>query len=178
MKNVIKVISISVLALLSVTANAATINGTFGIFGDLDVTLNIDPDVADLTNVTDITLATVKGAGGTGDTSNVSFGLGGAGGGSESLTGPLSGNTFFSIAGWDFTLTSLSVTDQTADLLTLEGAGVLSGNNYDATNITWTFSTSSMTSYSMDIATIPVPAAAWLFGSGLLGLVAVARRKA
>ena len=30
---------------------------------------------------------------------------------------------------------------------------------------------------SGDIAAVPVPAAAWLFGSGLLGLVAVARRK-
>ena len=29
-----------------------------------------------------------------------------------------------------------------------------------------------------DVATVPVPAAVWLFGSGLLGLVGVARRKA
>jgi len=28
-----------------------------------------------------------------------------------------------------------------------------------------------------DVATVPIPAAAWLFGSGLLGLVGVARRK-
>jgi hypothetical protein len=27
------------------------------------------------------------------------------------------------------------------------------------------------------VSTVPVPAAAWLFGSGLLGLVGVARRK-
>jgi hypothetical protein len=30
---------------------------------------------------------------------------------------------------------------------------------------------------SGDVSTVPVPAAAWLFGSGLLGLVGVARRK-
>ena len=30
---------------------------------------------------------------------------------------------------------------------------------------------------SGDIATIPVPAAAWLFGSGFLGLIGIARRK-
>jgi hypothetical protein len=28
-----------------------------------------------------------------------------------------------------------------------------------------------------NISTVPVPAAAWLFGSGLLGLVGIARRK-
>ncbi|MFZ5621977.1 MAG: VPLPA-CTERM sorting domain-containing protein [Pseudomonadota bacterium] len=38
--------------------------------------------------------------------------------------------------------------------------------NFDITSITIT-----------DITTIPVPAAAWLFGSGLLGLVGVARRR-
>ncbi len=31
---------------------------------------------------------------------------------------------------------------------------------------------------AVDLAPIPVPAAAWLFGTGLLGLVAVARRRA
>ena len=31
---------------------------------------------------------------------------------------------------------------------------------------------------AIDVAPIPVPAAAWLFGSGLLGLVGVARRRA
>jgi len=29
-----------------------------------------------------------------------------------------------------------------------------------------------------DITAVPVPAAVWLFGSGLIGLVGVARRKA
>ncbi len=31
---------------------------------------------------------------------------------------------------------------------------------------------------SLNISAVPVPAAVWLFGSGLLGLVGVARRKA
>ena len=175
MKSVIKVISICVLALMSVGANAATINGTFGIFGDLGV----NDGAADLSAVTDVTLSTVKGtAGSTGDTDNVIFFLGGASGSTENLGGPLSGTTFFSIAGWDFSLSALTVVDQTADLLTMEGTGVLSGNGYDDTNATWTFSTSSLNSYSMSIATVPVPAAVWLFGTGLLGLVGIARRKA
>ncbi len=31
--------------------------------------------------------------------------------------------------------------------------------------------------HSGDVSTVPVPAAVWLFGSGLLGLIGVARRK-
>ena len=38
MKSVIKVVSIGLLALLSMTTNAATINGSFGVIGDLDIT--------------------------------------------------------------------------------------------------------------------------------------------
>jgi hypothetical protein len=33
------------------------------------------------------------------------------------------------------------------------------------------------TVYDGDVSTVPVPAAVWLFGSGLVGLVAVARSK-
>lgn len=175
MKSVIKVISIGVLTLLSLATNAATINGSFGITGALDAT------GADLSSVSDITLTTVFGSGSSdGDTSNVTFWLSGVGGSTESLTGLLTGYSFFTIAGWDFSLKSLNIVDQTSGLLTLEGTGVLSdsGNKFDATDATWTFSTSSIDSYSMSIATVPVPAAVWLFGSGLLGLIGVARRKA
>jgi len=44
----------------------------------------------------------------------------------------------------------------------------------DLLNITFT----DGTVLSVDIKVVPVPAAVWLFGSGLLGLVGVARRKA
>ena len=30
---------------------------------------------------------------------------------------------------------------------------------------------------AIDVQTVPVPAAVWLFGSGLLGLIGMARRK-
>ena len=52
----------------------------------------------------------------------------------------------------------------TADFLT--GCEAVGGNNCGA-------ATSHVTGYGV----VPVPAAAWLFGSGLLGLVGVARRK-
>ncbi|HWS02457.1 MAG TPA: VPLPA-CTERM sorting domain-containing protein, partial [Gammaproteobacteria bacterium] len=32
--------------------------------------------------------------------------------------------------------------------------------------------------FEIDVAVVPVPAAAWLFGTGLVGLIGVARRKA
>jgi len=42
----------------------------------------------------------------------------------------------------------------------------------------WTWgSGESADSYTLNVGTVPVPAAVWLFGSGLLGLVGVARRK-
>ena len=46
-------------------------------------------------------------------------------------------------------------------------------------NVAGSVDTSFSPSYSLIVTptTVPVPAAAWLFGSGLLGLIAVARRK-
>jgi len=40
------------------------------------------------------------------------------------------------------------------------------------------FSGSSMVAKLGEVAVVPVPAAAWLFGSGLIGLIGIARRKA
>ena len=40
----------------------------------------------------------------------------------------------------------------------------------------WTLSSSGQLTYA-PVSTVPVPAAVWLFGSGLLGLVSVARRR-
>ena len=54
----------------------------------------------------------------------------------------------------------------------------MSGNGYDTTSATWSFSANNASFYSMSVAAVPVPAAVWLFGSGLIGLIGVARRKA
>jgi hypothetical protein len=43
--------------------------------------------------------------------------------------------------------------------------------------LTGTFGTMGAYPLSLDITAVPVPAAVWLFGSGLLGLVSIARRK-
>lgn len=84
----------------------------------------------------------------------------------------------FVIEGLHLDLTSLTIVDQLADILTLTGNGVLS-NGSESTAATWEFSGNVVgTSYSMTVTAVPVPAAVWLFGSGLIGLIGVTRRKA
>lgn len=61
-----------------------------------------------------------------------------------------------------------------------EGAGI-NGCNYLSTcgMDAWsqTYVTNAVLTYTYETSTVPVPAAVWLFGSGLLGMVSVARRK-
>lgn len=181
MKNVIKALLVCYLSILSMMVNADTIDGSFGIGGALTATMA--PLGTDLSDVTAISLSSVFGSAvnGIGDASNVTFFSAGAGGSTVSLAG-LVPNAFFTIEGWSFELTSLSIIDQESDLLTLKGTGRLSGNGFDATDAIWSFSTRSLNSYGMSIetviTTVPVPAAVWLFGSGLIGLAGIARRKA
>ncbi len=174
MKNIIIVISISFLSILSLNTYAATINGSFGIIGDLNAVGGTD-----LSSVTGISLSKVWGTDGSlNDTSNVTFFSTGAGGTTASLTGAtLPASSFLTIEGWNFQLTTLNVIDQRSNLLSLKGSGSLSGNGYDTTNAIWSFSTGNMTSYNMTVSTVPLPAAVWLFGSGLLGLAGIARRR-
>lgn len=171
MKNITKVILASILLFASASANAALINGSMSIGGGLTATGG-----SDLSSVTGIDLTSVVGGGGTDDLSNVVFLTMGSGG-AASLTSFAPVNNFVSIEGWNFDLASLSIVDQTAGLLSLKGTGSLSGNNLDLTDAVFSFSTTSMNSYSMTITAVPVPAAVWLFGSGLIGLIGAARRK-
>jgi hypothetical protein len=41
----------------------------------------------------------------------------------------------------------------------------------------WTLSSNGVLTYAPSVSQVPVPAAVWLFGTGLMGLVGVARRK-
>jgi len=180
MKGVIKVISMCFLSILSLNINAATINGSFGITGDWTET------GTGLAGATAISLNTpVYGVDSVlvDDTSNVTALSEGTGGVTANLSGSLPAGSFFSIEGWSFKLTSLSIVDQNSGLLSLAGSGILSGNGKEATVAIWDFSATGLNNYNMSVtaagvAAVPVPAAIWLFGSGLIGLIGVVRRKA
>jgi len=182
MRNVIRILSASIVMLASMAANAALINGTMTTGGNYSV---IQSNVNDLTTVSDIKLMSVH-TNGTAEASfsNISFLTPDSAGpfALTSLTSFSPVTNFFTYAGWQLDLNTLLVaSDSSAGFLHLSGTGVVSGNGYVATNATWSFSANNATKYSMSVtalATVPVPAAAWLFGSGLIGLVGVARRKA
>lgn len=156
-------------------ANAALITGDMGITGSYSTSGG-----SDQSNDTLLTLGSATGTSGSGDIgSTVSFGTGGAiGDGNISLASFASVTDLYTIGGWQLDLSSMTIVDQTASLLTMTGSGLLSGNGFNSTGVNWTFSANDLgSSYSMTITAVPVPAAVWLFGSGLLGLVGVARRK-
>ena len=66
----------------------------------------------------------------------------------------------------------------------LSGSSTYTSATFDSLGLTpgtyeWTWgSGASADSFTLNVGAVPIPAAAWLFGSGLLGLVGVARRKA
>jgi hypothetical protein len=47
----------------------------------------------------------------------------------------------WSVAGFTFDLLSSTVTQRTASSLTVEGSGIVSGNGFDPTAMTWAFTT-------------------------------------
>jgi len=81
-------------------------------------------------------------------------------------------------------LSNISYTGTNADLVALGNApaGIQTATFQftGVTSLTQLFTTNTgttQTSFSGSITAVPVPAAVWLFGSGLLGMVGVARRR-
>lgn len=80
---------------------------------------------------------------------------------------------------WDvssLTYNSFPTTSQTTDgiiilnfPLSITGTDIASGQSFD-----YGYTASTQT---VSAAVVPIPAAAWLFGSGLLGMIGIARRK-
>lgn len=154
-------------------ANAQLITGSYGVGGAYSVTGGI------------LTLGSVTAGTGT-DDFDPSIGFFTPDG--IITNGNINLNTFtsitnvFDIGGWQLDLETL-VVGSSGDVLALDGTGFVSnldpGLGFDKTAVVWSFTGNDIgTSYSMTITAVPVPAAVWLFGSGLLGLVGVARRKA
>ncbi len=176
MKKMIKVL-LAGLSLISVNVFAATVDGSLIGGGAYTTTGGVN-----LADATSLSLGTVYTNGGTGDVEGTVNILTPTGtGGTLSLNKFTPVTNFFSVGGWTLGVDTLTIVDQTAGTLNLSGLGVLTGHGFDATDVNWSFSSSSTTSFSMTVSSVspvPVPAAAWLFGSGLLGLVGIARRKA
>lgn len=87
---------------------------------------------------------------------------------------------FFATAGSALGLLSqdIGVAESSLDVLGLSLQLQGTGTNYN--DFTWTgpiASTFGSVNTGQVITAVPVPAAAWLFGSGLLGLIGVSRRK-
>jgi len=96
---------------------------------------------------------------------------------------PLSPNPVdvWSVDGFTFSMDSVTLVFQNATFLLLSGTGTVTGTGYDATPGNWEFSGQTANqatfSWSSSSATaVPVPAAMWLFGTGLLGMAGFSRR--
>ena len=154
-------------------SNAASITGNLGVTGTSAASGGSDLSDATMLSLTNVIATQATGGIGgfvtAGDTGNVNV-------------SPFTFNpstpvpNLFDIGGWQISLGTTTVDGQTATNLFLSGTGSISGNGFDPTPTNWTLS-ATPGGYSMSIAAVPVPAAVWLFGSGLLGLVAVSRRR-
>jgi hypothetical protein len=90
--------------------------------------------------------------------------------------------TVWSVDGYTFSMDTVAVDFHNANFLLLSGSGTVSGTGFDPTPGTWVFGgqTANQASFSWSASSatvVPVPAAVWLFGSGVLGLMGVARKK-
>jgi len=89
----------------------------------------------------------------------------------------------WNVGGFTFSMDSVaSVVPPNNYVLALTGTGTITGNGFDPTEgfFVLTAQTANQVnfSWSSSTAAVPVPAAVWLFASGLLGLVGIARKNA
>jgi hypothetical protein len=182
MKNVIKIMLTGFVLLSTASIHAATITGSFGVGGAYSATGGSSGGMSDITMIDVTTAGVVPNITSSGSfaTTIPSDAITGSGGTLNLFSAvPLGGiDLIIDIGGWTFNLDTFSIDIQNADELWLSGSGMVSGNGYTPTQANWSFSAVSRTNYGMTVTAVPIPAALWLFGSGLLGLAGIARRKA
>jgi len=80
---------------------------------------------------------------------------------------------------YSFSISSITIISQTSNTISLEGAGLASITGFDDTagDFSLTMNQNGQAfSFSSSASVVPIPASVWLFGTGLFGLVAIARR--
>jgi len=94
--------------------------------------------------------------------------------GTQLWTFDFGGNTY------SFSMSTITIVSQTSNTVSLEGSGMASISGFDDTDgdFALTLNQSGQAfSFSSSASVVPVPPAVWLFGSGLLGLIKIARRR-
>jgi hypothetical protein len=166
------------MALATSISHAAVINGELEFAGTVNKTSGIATNATNFGSNNKITVST-------GDLASLvnigyQFSLAGVNLGSVPTAS-------WSIGNFNIVLNTSSIlADGSPDPLDLFGTGTITDitNQYDATQFEWSFSetpfnsTRSLYSFRIDtVSEVPVPAAAWLMGSALVGLTSVARRR-
>ena len=175
---------LSAITLVAIPSHAA-ITGTMILVGAGGYSL---PSGDDLSTITSLDFSTNIIGATSNATGNIGVSFGSIGSVLDLSFDPFTGaiSNFINIGGWSFQLDSVAFeTPRNILLLSLAGNGTLTDTlgALGSTAATWSLSSANANAYSMTItavpsaATVPIPAAAWLIGSGLLGLVPLARRR-
>ena len=146
-------------------ANAILITGGMGITGNYGA------------DATTLTLNSAFGTSGTGDLGDtVTFGTSGTIDNGVITYDPFTAVVdVLQIGGWQFDVATLIIDPlSTTEKLKLSGTGSLSGNGFEATLATWTFSAQNASSYSMSITSqnvsVAEPAVLVLLALGFIGI--------
>lgn len=153
-------------------ATCNVVKGCIGIFSSANSTINI-------TQVTGMTLGNlVTYANGTYNSLNAGVGLSPLKTASESATGPAYDGADQQKYGL-FQINDLSAVGTPSELFALTGNGARQTESYNVGIVTLNADGSLQFKSNGGVTPppVPLPAAVWLFGSGLMGLVGVSRRR-